>query len=99
MPTPDELSENETDHNGRPIPAGETPDTKIFWWEVDPHPDHQYTTLAVRSWQQMLDYMRYGVETVLDAKDEDELREGVTFTYRLVQGTLGQYQEICDAEP
>jgi hypothetical protein len=80
-----------TDWHGHPIAADETPDTKIKWWEIDPHPGKPGYILRERSWQAMLKYVRESLDVILE-RDSVET-DGCTLTFRVVEGTLEQYVE------
>lgn len=77
----------EKDWQGRPAPAGEPESAVATVWEVDPHPGDggKGTVLVERSWQGMLSYVRAQLEHWLEAFGEDELRRGVTLTFRLAE--------------
>lgn len=90
--------ETETDYEGRPVPPGETDDTRILVWEVAPHPGGLDTNavLVVRSWQQMLACVRYNLDGFLERPDAADLRSpgGVALTFRLIEMTRGEYAEL-----
>jgi hypothetical protein len=80
-----------TDWHGHPIAADETPDTKIKWWEFDPHPGKPNYILRERSWQAMLKYVGDTLQSLLE-RDNVET-DGCTLTFRVVEGTVEQYFE------
>ena len=81
----------ETDWHGRQIPDGETPETIIKWWEVDPHPTRPGYVLHERSWQAMLRFVGMSLDCLLEQDDVEE--NGCTLKFRVVEGTLHQYLE------
>lgn len=82
----------EKDWRGRPVPPGEGPDTKITVWEVSPHPGtSDYDAFWEREWQSMLSYTASTLEYWLETFTEEELREGVTLTFKLVDIHLEDY--------
>lgn len=85
MSTPPPATPAEKDWQGRPVPPGEPGDAAVTVWEVDPHPGDgdKGSVLVIRPWQGMLSYVRTQLERWLETFDEDELREGVTLTFRL----------------
>jgi hypothetical protein len=89
-----------TDHNGEPIPSGETDETRILVWEVTPHPTNpDYDCMVVRSYQDMCDYVGDNIDIMLEQIDDRDLREGVALTFRLRDMSLGDYREIMENEP
>lgn len=86
-----------TDATGQPVPEGETPDTLIDVWEIDPHlQSDDYDVLWERSWQRMLELMRDNFDTFLERIEDDELRQGVTIKVRLVKMRLADYLESVE---
>jgi hypothetical protein len=82
-----------TDWRGEPVPENELPETRIKWWEVDPHPTHPGYVLVERSWQRMTDFVGSSLDLWLEIPEESQLAEGVTMRFRVVEGTAEQYEE------
>jgi hypothetical protein len=80
-----------TDWHGHPIAADETPETKIKWWEVDPHPAKPGCILRERSWQSMLKYVRESLDVILERDGVES--DGCSIKFRVVEGTVEQYSE------
>jgi hypothetical protein len=80
-----------TDWQGYPIAADETPETNIKWWEVDPHPCRPGYILRERSWQSMLKHVGESLDLMLQ-RDGVET-DGCSITFRVVEGTVEQYFE------
>jgi predicted DNA-binding transcriptional regulator AlpA len=78
-----------TDWQGNPVPDGETLETRIKWWEVDPHPTEPGLVLRERSWQKMLTAIGGNWDLLL----EDDLVEkyGLVIKFRVVEGTVEEY--------
>lgn len=84
-----------TDHEGRDIPPGETRDTVINVWSISPHmQDRDFDCCLIRSWQEMLSFVESNLDSHLERYSTDELQEGVTIRFQLIQMTLGQYEDI-----
>ncbi|OWK34254.1 hypothetical protein [Fimbriiglobus ruber] len=88
-----------TDWEGRPVPADESPDTRINVWQISPHPtDPAYDFYVERSWQAMLKYMRSGFEGLLERHEfVDGKNDALDIKVELVEMTLSEYDDIINA--
>lgn len=80
-----------TDWRGLPVPEGETPETRIKWWEVDPHPTRAGYILRERSWHDMLSFVGASLDQLLEQDGVES--EGCTISFRVVEGTVEQYED------
>ena len=80
-----------TDWHGLPVPEDETPETRIKWWEVDPHPTQPGYVLRERSWQKMLEFVGGSLDQLLERDGVEE--DGCSIKFRVVEGTIEQYEE------
>ena len=88
-----------TDWQGRSVPDNETPETVIRVWEITPHPtSRQYGSLVIRSWQEMLRYMNEQLDIYLESFEVDEISEGVSLKFRVVEMTNAEYDEILHSD-
>lgn len=84
-----------TDWQGKEIPADEPDDAVIDVWEVSPHlTDDHFDCYVERSWQDMTDGVENGLAMFLEWFDEEQLREGVTITFKLKAMSKQEYEEI-----
>lgn len=71
--------------DGTPIPPNEPPDKIVTIWEVSPHlGNRDYDCLWERSWQRMLSYVGDKLEEWLESYTEEQLRDGVSLTFKLL---------------
>jgi hypothetical protein len=80
------------DYEGRLIQPGETPETIIKIWEIDPHPTRPGICLWERSWQAMLEYVSGNLEGMCERDEVDE-PDGLKVTFRVIEVSLGDYLE------
>lgn len=85
-----------TDWRGLLVPEGETPETRIKWWEVDPHPTQRGYVLRERSWQRMLEFVGNSLDLLLEQDDVEE--NGCAIRFRVIEGTIAQYEEGMEEE-
>lgn len=86
------MTENEKrDWAGRP-----TNNVGIFLaWEVTPHVQNPYYySMRVQAWQEMLEIVRGNLDSFLEHYTEEELRDGVTLTFRLVETDATEMEEL-----
>lgn len=85
--------------DGTPAPDGETADTMIKVWQMMPHPTcGAFDNLVVRDWGDFLNIAQDGIEHMLDVAEKSDLSEGVTFKIKLIEMTLGDYQNLLMPE-
>ena len=88
-------TEQQTDWEGSLVPENEPDDKKILVWEVDPHPSNSdYDVLWERSWQRMLEIVSNSLETHMERFTPEELREGVSIKFKLVEMTVGEWRKL-----
>lgn len=86
----------ELDWTNRTAPADETPETVIRVWEVTVT-EGEYDYYLIRGWQDMLDFVRSHMESMLENIDEDEkLHESASITVRLKELSKADYERVCD---
>lgn len=74
-----------TDWQGRPLKEKESPQKVVPVWEISPHiQTGPKDSLIERSYQRMLSIVKSSLEDFLEAHDEEELRQGITITFRLI---------------
>ena len=83
------------DWEGRNVPDDEPADKVIKVWQVTPHVgDSHFDSYVERGWQDMLAYLNSSLEGWLERVEPDDLAEGVTLTFKLVDMTVGAYREM-----
>lgn len=90
----------ETDWQGHPIPANETPSTVINVWSVnDLIAGSEFDEILNRSWQGFLAYVENGIETYLERfGEEDLMTEGATITIKLLRMPKSEYDGVVESE-
>jgi hypothetical protein len=86
-----------TDYQGCTIPPGETPETIIKIWEIDPHPLRRNMCLWERSYQKMLAYVGSNLEHLCERDEVDE-PDGLTITVRVIWMSKREYEEAVTDE-
>jgi len=81
------------DHQGKPISDGETDDTEIIVWEIEPSLYSGYVSLIVRDYHKAVTLVHGTVTMMMDDEDE-EMPLVVTIKHRKI--TLGEYNEIME---
>lgn len=83
------------DWQGRTV-LKEKPSDVVLAWEVTPHPQtSRYDCMVVRGWQDMLSCTADHLEYFLERYSEEELKEGVTLTFKLAEWRV---EDLPDGE-
>jgi hypothetical protein len=81
------------DADGRPVPDGETGDTVITVWVIEPHPSSDYDEIWVRDYHAAYRAAAGVVESRMDSIGEDEV---IAIKIRRKRTTLREYAEAME---
>lgn len=88
---------HEHDWQGHVVPKPISPDEKLTVWEVTPHiQTDSCDSMVERGWQEMLSTVGTGLDAWLERYTEEELREGVTLTFRLIDMNADEMPDDSD---
>jgi len=86
------------DWDGRPVPDNEPDDKEIMVWEIEPAHTSEYDGVLIRDYRKAMQYARERLESIMDGAgyEEEDLKEGVSVTVKLVTTTVREYNNVDD---
>ena len=82
------------DWEGRDVPVDESPDAIIRVWNIDPHPNPDYSCLVVRGWQDTLEAIKSTAEYLLESDETPTASEPLSIKIWSSRMTRKAYDEL-----